>query len=270
MAQRLIRSLPTFSRARKCHADPLPIAMNPKRAALWFLIVSVVLSALSGIIAIVSGTFGDLQARIILTTLTISAASLCALACGALWESGRGKTLPAAGILLAVVTAAVFIFGIWSKISNEEFWKFAASLGLIAVASAHACLLSLATLARRFAWSRVAAFVLVYLLALEFIYVIYATPKGDTFVRIIGVTSIMVAALTILTPVFHRLSGGDLDAVGVGAATRGQTLHPTTTCPQCGATLPSSPAEIKCPGCGCVFEIRIHHPSPFIEEQAGS
>ncbi len=244
--------------------------MNPKRAALWFLIVSVVLSALIGIIAIVSGTFGDIQARIILTTLTISAASLCALACGALWESGRAKALPMAGIALATVTAAVFIFAIWAKISNEEFWKFAASVGLIAVATAHACLLSLATLASRFAWSRVAAFVSVYLLALEFIYVIYATPKGDTFIRIIGVTSIVAAALTILTPVFHRLSRGDLDAVRAGAATREPTLHPTITCPRCGTTLPSSLAEIRCTHCGCAFLISIKDSPPSVNQQAVS
>lgn len=231
--------------------------MNPKRAALWFLIVSVVLSALSGITAIVSGTFGDIQARIILTTLTISAASLCALACGALWESGRAKVLPGAGIALAVVTAAVFIFAIWAKIPDEEFWKFAASLGLIAVATAHACLLSLATLASRFGWSRIAAFVFVYLLALEFIYVIYATPQEDTFIRIIGVTSILVAALTILTPVFHRLSRGDLDAVRAGTVTREPTLHPTITCPRCGATLQNSYTAINCTNCGCVFQISI-------------
>lgn len=244
------------------------VAMNPKRAALWFLIISVVLSALSGIIAIVSGKFGDLQARTVLTTLTISAASLCALACGALWESGRKKTLPAAGIALAIVTAAVFIFGIWSRISNEEFWKFGASLGLLAVATAHACLLSLATLAPRFAWSRVAAFVAVYLLALLFIFVIYTTPEGDTFARIIGVTSIVAAALTILTPVFHRLSRGDLADLGTGAATPQSALHPTITCPRCGAALANSTAEIRC-HCGCAFQITIHD-SPSASQQTNS
>lgn len=231
--------------------------MNPKRAALWFLIVSVVLSAISGIIAIVSGTFGDIQARIILTTLTISAASLCALACGALWESGRAKALPKVGIILAMVTAVIFIVGIWAKISAEEFWKFAASIGIIAAATSHACLLSLATLASRFAWSRVAAFVAVYLLALLFIYLIYATPKGDTFVRILGVVSIVVAALTILTPVFHRLSRGDLDAVRTGPAASASDLHATITCPRCGSTLPNSLAEIKCTHCGRIFVISI-------------
>ena len=52
--------------------------MNPKRIALWFLIISVVLSAMVGIIAIIVGTFGRTEAQIVLTTLTISAASVCA------------------------------------------------------------------------------------------------------------------------------------------------------------------------------------------------
>ena len=234
--------------------------MNPKRAALWFLIVSVVLSAISGIIALVSGNFGDIQARIILTTLTISAASLCALACGALWELGQVKTLPLIGIALAIITAAIFIFGIWAKISNEEYWKAGASIGIVATATAHICLLSLAKLAKRFAWSRVAAFVAAYLLAALLIYVIYAIPDGDTLVRIIGVNSIVLAALTILTPVFHRLSRGDLSARGSTAGSRSDARHKTITCPRCGAELLNSAGEIACDQCGCRFLVTVLSP----------
>lgn len=226
--------------------------MNPKRAALWFLIVSVVLSAVSGIVAIVSGTFGDLQARIVLTTLTISAASLCALACGAFWESAQVKILPASGIALAVITAAIFIFGIWTKISSDDFWKAAASVGIVAAATAHACLLSLARLAKRFTWSRLVTFAAIYLLAALFIYVIYAPTNDDTILRIIGVNSIVVAALTILTPIFHRLSRSDLKADA-----RQDALHKTITCPRCGSELLNSSSEINCARCGCVFLVTI-------------
>ena len=50
--------------------------MSPKKVALWFLIVSVSLSALLGIVAVVKGDFGDFETRVILTTVTISAASI--------------------------------------------------------------------------------------------------------------------------------------------------------------------------------------------------
>jgi hypothetical protein len=234
--------------------------MNPKRIALWFLIASVVLSALMGIIAIVVGTFGRTEAQIVLTTLTISAASICALACGALWESGRAKLLPVIGIALAIFDAALFIVGIWWESQSEGYWKFSGSVGLIAVATAHVCLLALAKLAPRFVWARIAAYVAAYFLAFLFVYLIYVTPKGDAGIRVIGVTSIVVAALTILTPVFHRLSRGDLSESSKFTSSTAPQLHSTITCPKCGESLPNSPGNISCDRCGCRFRVTILNP----------
>lgn len=235
--------------------------MNPKRIALWFLIGSVALSAIIGIIALLSGTVGRIQAQIILTTLTISAASICALACGALWEKGRAKILSLAGIALAILSACLFISGIWFESNSEAFWKFSAAVGLVALATAHACLLFLATLAPRFAWTRIAAIASVYVLAAQMIYVIYYTPKGDFFFRIVGVTSIVAASLTILTPVFHRLSRGDLSSSLPQSKPAEPGLHPTITCPRCGLSLSNSTGENKCSHCGCTFMVTILAPS---------
>jgi ribosomal protein S27AE len=232
-------------------------SMSPKRIALWFLICSVAVSAILGIIIVLAGTFSDLQIRIILTTLTISAASICALASGALWEKRRERFLSSSGAILAALAAVLVIAGIWTEAENSEFWKFAVSVSLLAVATAHACLLALARLAPRFAWTRVAASVAVYFLAGLFIYIIYFTPKGDTGVRIIGATSIIVAALTILTPIFHRLSRGDLDIVDGPVATKHQGLPATITCPRCGVAQVNSSDEIQCGNCGCRFKVTI-------------
>ena len=231
--------------------------MSPKRIALRFLIASVAASAVLGIIIVLAGSFSDLQIRIILTTLTISAASICALACGALWESRRKIFLALPGAFLALLAAVLLIVGIWTKAQSEQFWKFSVSVSLLAVATAHVCLLALAKLARRFAWSRVAAPVAVYFLAGLFIYIIYFTPKGDIGVRIIGATSIIVAALTILTPLFHRLSRADLDASESSASKRGQVLCETITCPQCGGSQTNRTGTIECANCGCKFVVSI-------------
>jgi hypothetical protein len=236
--------------------------MNPKRIALWFLITSVAVSAVIGIIAIVVGNFGQTQARILLTTLVISAASICALACGALWESGRLKLLPMIGIALAIFDAILLIAGIWWEPSTDGYWKFTASAGLIAAATAHVCLLALAKLAPRFVWSQIAAYTAAYLLALLFIYLIYAEPKGDAFIRVIGVVSIMLAAASILTPVFHRLSRGDLIEPPQLTTLTGPQLHPTITCPQCGESLPNSPVDTSCGRCGCKFRVTILDAAP--------
>ena len=231
--------------------------MNPKRVALYFLILSVSLSAIVGIIAILSGSFGRTEAQILLTALTISGASICAMACGALWESGRAKFLSIIGIALAIVDAGLFIVGIWLESRSEAYWKFSASVGLVAVATAHFCLISLAKLAPRFAWARIGAFISAYFLACLFIYVLYFTPKGDAVIRIMGVTSIVLAALTILTPVFHRLSRGDLSVSQPEPAAASRQLFATITCPRCGASLPNLLAETKCDRCGCTFVVSI-------------
>ena len=230
--------------------------MSPKKVALWFLIVSVAISGALGIIAIFTGNFGDFEIRIVLTTLTISAASICALASGALWE-GRGQTvLPPAGIVLALIAAVLLVTGIWFEPHSEQYWKFTASTGVLAAATAHACLLSLAKLAKRFAWARVIALTAVYALAFLIVLSIYIEPTGDLGFKLIGTMSIVVAAITIMTPIFHRLSRDDL-AASVKRETAGPGLWATITCPQCGASQANSLTERKCDRCGCRFVLKI-------------
>lgn len=243
--------------------------MSPRRIALWFLIASVAASALLGMIIVLAGTFSEVQVRIIVTTLTISGMSICALAAGALWESGRRKSLALLGIILAPVAAAVLIFGIWTRIHHEGFWKFSASVSIVAVATAHACLISLASLSRSFAWARVASFIAVYALAAEFIYLIYGKPvEPEPIIRIIGATSIVVAALTIVIPIFHRLSRNESEVEP--PITTGGPLSPEICCPQCGTRQPNSAGEILCANCGCRFTTTILQPGSAPNAPAAS
>jgi hypothetical protein len=221
------------------------------------LIVSVGISAVLGIIAILTGSFGEFELRIVLTTLTISGASIGALASGAAAEAGRFKVLSTIGIALAILAAVLLIAGIWFEPSGQGFWKFTASTSVLAAATAHACLLSLAKLARRFGWARVFAFVAIYLLATLVILSIYFEPRGDFGIRLIGVASIIVAAITIMTPIFHRLSRDDFHGAIPSSETERPKLWATLTCPECGATQPNSQTETTCDRCACRFVLRI-------------
>ena len=75
--------------------------MNLKRLFLYTLIASVAFSALMGIGVILLGNFGELEVRVLMTTLTITVTSIAGLACGAYYESGRGRYLPVVGISLS-------------------------------------------------------------------------------------------------------------------------------------------------------------------------
>jgi len=147
--------------------------------------------------------------------------------------------------------------GIWKQPGSDQFWKFTVSVGLLAVATAHACLLSLAKLVRRFMWARAGALAAIYTLAGLFIFIIYFTPKGDNVIRILGAISIVAAALTILTPIFHRLSRGDLDEKALRDASISRRLYATITCPRCGSSHPNSLTEMKCSHCACRFVVTI-------------
>ncbi len=184
-------------------------SLNLKKIFLYLLIASVAFSALMGIGVILFGNFGQTESRILLTTLIITVTSVLGLACGAFLETGRGKTLPVTVIALAILAAILWIIFIWATPGYENtFVRIAFSATLLAAACSHISLLSIARLDRRFIWSRYAAHFAVWILTAILLWIIWVDLKDnpEAFTRVIGVLSIVVAALTIITPVFHKLS----------------------------------------------------------------
>jgi hypothetical protein len=186
--------------------------MNLKRLFLYLLIGSVAVSAVVGIGVILFGDFGNLEVRILMTTLTVTATSVLGLACGAYYETGRGRLLPIAGIAFTVAAALMTFLIIWDVLDDSKiFVKSAVTMMMLAVSTSHLSLLSMARLDRRFAWSRIAAFTFVSLLVGILLFLMWFEPEGDSDIvsRTIGVLSILVASVTVITPVFHKLSGSE-------------------------------------------------------------
>lgn len=189
-----------------------------KKAFLSALIGSVAISALLGIAAILSGRFGWFEVRILLTTVTIAAASVCGLACGAHLATRQGRALPLTGIGLTGVAAAMVIAGIWTEVRSEEFWKTAACTSVFAVACAHLSLLSMARLADWFRWSLAAAYITIFGVAFLVAAMILGEADSPGMFQLMGVAAILDASITILIPIFHRMSRGDLAREGAEAA----------------------------------------------------
>lgn len=181
-------------------------AFPVKKAFLYALIVSECLSAVLGILAILSGRFGWFEIRIILTTVTIAASSICGLACGAYMATKREQILPLAGIVLTLLAAAMIIAGMWIELESEGYWKLAASASVFSVACAHLALLSMARLAKWFQWSLVVAHVVIFGVASLLVIMILAEPREKGMFQLLGVAAIIDAAITVLVPIFHWLS----------------------------------------------------------------
>lgn len=219
-----------------------------KRTALRAFIGSIVVSALLGIWALVAGEFGQLAVKVLLSSLCISAGSLCAMGAALLESRGaRLPSLPAIG--LSCATVVLLLVGIWGEVEGKNFWKMVLTLGSFAVASAHVSLLLLARLAPRFAWMRVATWSLTILLALYGTSLVWAEADGEGYGRILGVLSILVTAVTLATPVLHRLSQ-DVPVVGASGAGRVPML-----CPSCGARCDQPLGDAECPRCGTRFRV---------------
>jgi hypothetical protein len=181
-----------------------------KKTFLYALIGSVVLSAILGIGAIFSGRFDWIQVRILLTTVTISVASICGLGCGAYFATGRGRLLPLAGIALALLAAVMVIGGMWIELGNQRYWRFAASISVFAVACAHLSLLSMAKMASSYRWSLPAAYIAIFGVAVIIVSMIIREPHDAGMFQLLGVAAILDAAITVVIPIFHRLSRAEV------------------------------------------------------------
>ena len=182
---------------------------NSKRAFLYLLIASVALSAIIGIAVLIFGNFGEFETKVLLTTLTVTVTSILGLACGAYLETGRGRVIPIAGIGVAVISCVMWIFLVWHGTVNEDFYaQILMSLTLFSATCAHISLLSLAILDSRFIWSRYAFIAADSVLTAYLLFLIWNDKwiDNDITPRVIGVLSIVVAALTLVTPIFHKLS----------------------------------------------------------------
>jgi len=196
-------------------------SLNLKKFFLYLLIASVALSALIGIGVILLGTSGgEFETKILLTTMTVTITSILGLACGAYLETGRGKMLPVSGIVFAIISCVLWIFLVWNGTVHEDFFaKTLLTLTLLAASCSHLSLLSLARLDKRFQWSNTVAQIAVWMLTAFLLYLTWIEKNfsSDFIPRVIGVLSIIIAALTIVTPVFHRLSNQTLGTEEIDA-----------------------------------------------------
>lgn len=168
-----------------------------------------------GIWAILSGEFGELQGKVLGTTTTVVGTSILGLACGAFFEKTRARKSPAlfvpvAGIALSILSATIILWAIWGEdvLSGETVWKILAICLMFAFSFAQLSLLSLARLAARFRWATIAAYASILILATTVAGIILFSKGEENFfvMRFLGVLGVVDAALTVMIPIFHRLS----------------------------------------------------------------
>jgi hypothetical protein len=189
--------------------------MHPKKIFLSLVIASLSAAALAGIVIFVMGQFGDMQIRILLTTLFLGLYSLSALCCAALYEKQKAIPLALTGILVSAIALVVTLFTIWAENGWDEMGiKGAFSIGVVAFSLGHASLLLLPSIANRsVAILRHVTFGLITIVAGILVFLILGGDSATNIewvVRMLGVFAILDALGTIVTPIAMRMVQGPL------------------------------------------------------------
>lgn len=176
-----------------------------KKLSLKVFVGFLGLTAVIAIISVLSGEFGELQWKILATTFTISAASICAMSCAAFIEKRKLLKLGLSGIFLSIIAAALVIFGIWPEIDSDQYWKTTASVGVFAVALAHAFLLVLPQLNDKQKWFQLVSAVSICILAALIVNAVWFEIEEEEYYRMLAVVAIIVALETLVTPILMKL-----------------------------------------------------------------
>jgi hypothetical protein len=177
-----------------------------KKPLLYAFILSVIVGAVFGIVLVLRDSWGWLEVRVILTTAVIAAASVCGLASDVCRTPLGRNVLPTIGLTLTGLAAVLLLFGIWTEIGEDTFWKCTFCVCTFCVATVHVCLLSIAKLTGKFRWVYFVGSQIIFGFAMMLSLIVFGEIDLDDVWRYIAAISILIAAITLVIPILHRIS----------------------------------------------------------------
>lgn len=184
-----------------------------KKIFLITFIVTLCLIALVAIGIFVSGQFGEIELKILLTILAISGYSLTALSNTVLWNKKK-HPLGALGILFSLLGFIVATIAIWNLYAIEpifeSIFKIFLTFAILSFSTAHAALL-LTTCSSDKKFIQITLYSTLFFIALVAALLLYLVLEIDTmheneFYRALGVCLILDALGTIVTPLLKKMN----------------------------------------------------------------
>lgn len=150
-----------------------------------------------------------------MTSLSVSAASVLSLAILPAKERKLLGPVPTVGIALSVLGFGMLVVLVWTNFSADDFGRLVASVLTFAVAAGYASLIALAVVQPKFRNIVNAAFGLAAVLSVLIVGVIWGEPRASislqqVMLRLMGISSILLAATTVSIPVLHRLNRSEI------------------------------------------------------------
>ena len=191
------------------------------------VLVSVTVNASLAVWALLADDFGDMQGRVLITSFFVTGAMLGVLVNGPALRSRPTWPLP---IVAAVAPVVGFVFltaEVWSDGDNEFLLNAGASGLIIGAAATLGCAVRLVPPLAVLRLPQLINAVLMAALTASLLVLIWFEIDSETFARLVGIESVLVAAFVIAIPVVARFATSADEA---GATT-------PEICPHCGAPL---------------------------------
>jgi hypothetical protein len=236
--------------------------LTPRKLALSVFFASVAINAILGIIALLVGDFGEVQGKVLMTSLSVSAASVMSLAMFPARERGLLGIVPDAGIALSIAGFGLLVILVWTEFQEDSLARIVGSVLTFAVAAGYASLIALATVRPKYEFVVRAAYGLAAVLSILIVSAIWGEPSDRIWMRVMGVISILLAAATVSIPVLHRLSRSEDEQTEALLASEYERIYMDqlpTICLNCGASGISLDEEqtYECDVCEARFRVEI-------------
>jgi len=154
------------------------------------------------------GDFGDLEARILFTTIAIGVFSILGLGCAALYDTKRFEPVAVAGMVAAVTNFACALLFVWEMIEFTEFpIRLFFALLVLTITLTHACLLlrikPKTALTQNLRWATLIAISLVAIML--WVVIVDVIDLSDFYWRLFGVITILDVLGSLVTPVVNLI-----------------------------------------------------------------
>ena len=121
-------------------------AASIRRFASLALVTGLCFAAAAAVLALLTGSFGDTDVRVILSSVgfAVFSATGSAGAAARLRPSESLRKLGTATLLVSVIAFLLLLFGLWSNPhdwGSEDVWRWFGCIGVLAVAGSHACVM---------------------------------------------------------------------------------------------------------------------------------
>lgn len=186
-----------------------------RRFAGIALVTGLSCAAIAAVIALLTGSFSDGDARVILTSIgfAIASATGSAGAAARLRPSTGLWLLGTATLLASVVAFLLLLAGLWTDMDNwgdESVWRAFGCIAVLGTAGAHACVMLGALRRSDTEAVRLLTFSAIGFSAFDTLAVILPLLKliqdvDESWARIFGATLVLLILTSVLPPILRRM-----------------------------------------------------------------